>query len=431
MRNSILIIAFLFNIIVGLGQSNQPVLYVFSGSDWCIPCMEFKKDILEDSVFVSTVGDHVLLEVVDFPQKTRGISKSELARRDSLAALYNEEGAFPKVVLVQGTSVIRINHHVKSANTFLEEVKQFVIPHEVKAAFQSKLKMGSHFSLHLCNGKEEDFKAAWDEIDRIENSISSWKDSSEISSINRNAGFAPVKVSKEVMDLIVYCMNLHSVTQGAFDISIKPGLKIWDWKKGIVPSDSLLKATQRLVNLNNVVINEDSSTVYLKVKGMSLDLGSIGKGYSAMKVAELWKDRGIESGVINAGGDLYMFGEACDIDLWSIGIKNPFKDNEVIFTSNQTNVSVATSGDYERYFEVDSVRYSHIIDPKTLQPVKGMASVTVFASNPVLADALATALSVLGVEAGKDLINQMEGVEAIIIQHSGKVYYSKGVKQSE
>jgi thiamine biosynthesis lipoprotein len=287
--------------------------------------------------------------------------------------------------------------------------------------------MGSTFKLTLCNVKDNDslkFILAWKEIDRIEKLISSWIDSSEISKINNMAGKAAVSVSEEVFKLLKLSQEIYFLTQGAFDLSIKPALKIWNWKSGKVPSGEEVKLAKSLVGFNKIVFTDSVYTVFLPIKGMHLDLGGIGKGYAAYCVAKIWKEQGISAGVINAGGDLYVFGNSCNSNDWNISIRNPLKNNEVIYTLKQTNISVTTSGDYERFFTKDSVKYSHILNPKTCTPVKGITSVTVFSADPVLADALATSLSVMGVTAGLDLINQMDGVDAIMIQSDGRVFFS-------
>ncbi len=294
--------------------------------------------------------------------------------------------------------------------------------------------MGSEFQLTLCvtdtSSLNIAFEVGWKEINRVEKLISSWINTSEISKINQAAGIQSVIVSEELFQLLKYSKEIHQITQGAFDLTIKPALKIWDWKSGKVPSDDEIYKAINLVGFQNIIFNDSLHSVFLPLKGMSLDLGGIGKGYASWCVAELWKKNGITSGAINAGGDLFVFGEACSDSSWDVSIRNPFKKNEIIYTVKQTNKAIATSGDYERFFIIDSMKYSHILNPKTCRPVKGTTSVTVFADNPTLADALATALSVVGMKVGLDLINQINGVDAIIIQSDGMVYFSNKL-QSE
>jgi thiamine biosynthesis lipoprotein len=292
--------------------------------------------------------------------------------------------------------------------------------------------MGSEFKLTLCLENKDSlskaFKIALDEIDRVEQLISSWINTSSISKINQASGVSPVSIPEELYQLLKFSKEIHSLTQGAYDLTIKPALNIWDWRSGVIPSKNQLSIAKNLVGFKNVIFNDSTLSVFLPKKGMSLDLGGIGKGYASWKVAETWREAGVKSGVINAGGDLYVFGNACSSKSWDVSIRNPFKKNEIIYTVKQTDISIATSGDYERFFEIDSVRYSHILNPKTCKPVKRVTSVTVFAENPTLADALATSLSVMGVNAGLDLINQIEGVEAIVIQSDGVVFLSNKLK---
>ena len=292
--------------------------------------------------------------------------------------------------------------------------------------------MGSDFKLTLCiadsNLLKKAFGVAWDEIDRVERLISSWIYASEISKINESAGKTPVVLSEELYQLLKFSKEIYLLTQGAYDLSIRPALKIWDWKLGIIPTEKEIEISKNLVGFQNVIFNDSISSVFLPNRGMSLDLGGIGKGYVSWKVAEIWKRMGIMSGAINAGGDLYVFGNSCSYTNWNVSIRNPFKKNEIIYTLRDTDIAIATSGDYERFFEIDSVKYSHIINPKTCKPVKGITSVTVFADNPILADALATSLSVMGVDAGLNLINQIDNVDAIIIQSDGIVFLSDQLK---
>lgn len=287
--------------------------------------------------------------------------------------------------------------------------------------------MGSTFKLTVCNDSiaKAIFDTSWKEVERIESNISSWLESSEISRINKNAGGSPVVVSEEVYKLLKLSQELHKLSQGAFDLTIKPALKIWDWKIGKIPSNSEIEATRKIIGLDKVILNDSLNTVFLPVKGMQLDLGGIGKGYAAHRLSLLFKDHGISSGAISAGGDLYIVGSDCKNESWNIAIRNPFKSNELVYTLKQTDIAIATSGNYERYFEVDSVRYSHILNPKTCRPIQGVASVTVLAPDPVVADALATALTVMGVQAGLNLVDQLSGVEAIFIQSNGEVFLSK------
>ena len=292
--------------------------------------------------------------------------------------------------------------------------------------------MGSEFKLTLCLTNSDSlsnaFKNGWKEIDRVEKLISSWIISSEVSRINQAAGIRAVIVSKELYQLLKYSNEIYQLTQGAFDLTIKPALNIWNWKTGKIPSNKEISKAKNLVGFQNIIFNDSIFSVFLPKKGMLLDLGGIGKGYASWCVAELWKRNGITEGAINAGGDLFVFGEACSKNDWDISIKNPFKKNEIIYTVKQTNISIATSGDYERFFEIDSLKYSHILNPKTCKPIKGITSVTVFAYNPTFADALATSISVMGVTVGLDLINQIDGVEAVFILSDGTVFLSDQLK---
>lgn len=415
----------LCNFLVSSQHSKNTLLY-FSGSDWCVPCMKFSKSIAKSNAFVTFCNNNLNFEQVDFPQKTRGISKNELARRDSLAELYNQKGQFPLLVLLDKDRLnpIVINHIGKDADNIINELRKHISVKEFK---RSELFMGSEFQMTLCENDTLLFEDSWRIIDSIENKISSWISTSEINVINENAGKSPVVVSSEVYSLLKLSKNLSRLTQGSFDITVGPAAKLWDWKKGIVPTGDRVDSIRKIIGYEKMELNDSTKSVFLKLPKMRIDLGGIGKGYACEKVIEFWRSKGVVSGVINAGGDLFVLGKNCDNKNWDIAIRNPKFKDQLIYTLNETDIAVATSGDYERYFELDSIRYSHIINPLTCRPESKVTSVTIFSEKAILADALATAVSVLGVEQGLHLINQLEGIEVIIIEEEGTVHFSKGI----
>lgn len=422
-----LLIAFIIASIVSQSQNSSKKLLYFSGSDWCIPCMEFNASVIENKLFKDFCAQDVNLEQVDFPQKTKGISKNELARRDSLANLYNREGKFPLLVLidVDGPKQVVIPHYKRSVASIIENIKTHI---EKNNKRDEKILMGSLFTIKLCGNDSVFLKTSWELLTKLETDISSWNDSSEISLINRNAGVKEVKISKSVYELLKLSKSLSSLTQGSFDVTIGPALKIWNWKKAIVPNKFQIDSVRSLVNHELLVLNDSAQTAFLKLKGMRIDLGAIGKGYACEKVVEFWKEKGIQSGAISAGGDIYVLGDHCYGKSWGVSIRDPQKNNEIIYSLKESNISVATSGDYERYFEVDGKKYSHILNPLTCRPASEVTSVTVFSEKAILADALATSLSVMAPENSLHLVNQLEGIEAIIIEHNGEVHFSKGIQ---
>ena len=293
--------------------------------------------------------------------------------------------------------------------------------------------MGSRFDLYVVADNPSDadkyFSAAIDEISRIEKLISSWDSASETAMVNRNAGFKPVKVSKELFDLIKRSLVISSLTDGAFDITYASMDRIWkfDGTMKKFPSEEDVKRSVSKVGYKNVILDEKNGTVFLKKKGMKIGFGAIGKGYAADKAKKLLMSHGVKAGIINASGDMNTWGKKPDGKDWTVAITNPFDKNKAFAVLPVTNEAVVTSGNYEKYVVFNGKRYSHIIDPRTGYPASGITSATVFAPSAELADALATSIFVMGVDVGLDRINQLPKVECIIIDDKGGIHTSKNI----
>lgn len=296
------------------------------------------------------------------------------------------------------------------------------------------LLMGSAFELIAVHEEE---KTAWKavsaaekEIQRIENMISSWLPGSYTSEINRMAGIAPVTVPEEMFRLISRAQKVSELTQGAFSLAFGSVYHLYDFRNGevIFPADSLIELHLPLVNYQNILLNQENHSVMLEYKGMKIGFGAIGKGYAADQAKTIMTGMGIDSGCINAGGDLITWGSRPDGSDWVIGISDPKKESAIVASLPTKNKAIVTSGDYEKYFLYEGKRYSHIIDPRNCQPVEEIASATVICPNAELADALATAICVLGSRDGLALINKLNGVEAIIIDQHGKRFASKNIE---
>jgi len=268
------------------------------------------------------------------------------------------------------------------------------------------------------------------EISRIEKLISSWDDNSQTSEINRNAGVKPVKVDKELFDLIERAISISKLTDGAFDISYASMDRIWKFDGSMtkMPSKEEIIASVENVGYQNIVLDKKNSTIFLKLKGMKIGFGAIGKGYSADKAKTLLISKGITSGIINASGDMNTWGKQPNGNEWKVAITNPMDKNKVFALLPITNGAVVTSGNYEKYVNFNGKRYTHIIDPRTGYPSTGIISVTVFAPKAELADALATSVFVMGKEAGLDRINQLPKIECIIIDDKGNITKSKNIE---
>ncbi|MGO4919620.1 FAD:protein FMN transferase [Maribacter spongiicola] len=271
---------------------------------------------------------------------------------------------------------------------------------------------------------------AINEITRIEKLISSWDPNSQTSEINRNAGLRPVKVDAELFDLIQRAIGISKLTDGAFDVSYASMDKIWkfDGSMTVMPSADSIKASVSKVGFQYIVLDKESSTVFLKLKGMKIGFGAIGKGYAADKAKDLLISKGVLSGIINASGDMNTWGKQPDGKEWKVAITNPMDKNKVFALLPITNGAVVTSGNYEKYVTFNDVRYTHIIDPRSGYPATGIISVTVFAPKAELADALATSVFVMGIEVGLNRINQLPKIECIIIDDRGNIITSKNIE---
>ena len=294
--------------------------------------------------------------------------------------------------------------------------------------------MGSKFEISAVHADPEKGRAAIDaayaEIERIEQLISEWRESSKVSEINRQAGVAPVEVPKELAHLVRRSLKVSVLTDGAFDITFHTVGRLWNFKSrsAPIPSSESIRAALVDTGYRHVVLDETKSTVFLDRKGTRIGFGAIGKGYAANRAVFVLKEHGVTGGVVNAGGDLVIFGTQEGGRPWRIGIANPLEKNRTFAWLETTEQAVVTSGDYENYIEVGGRRYSHILDPRTGWPVTELRSVTVVCPDGEVADALATGVSVLGVEKGLALVNRLNGVEAMLVDANGKIHFSKGLE---
>lgn len=306
-----------------------------------------------------------------------------------------------------------------------------IIQSTVEYRRQAKL-MGSAFEFIVHDDGEmgsDLLDDAVQEVQRIEFLLTEFSETSQTSLINQNAGIRPVEVDLEVYQIIERCKQISSLTQGAFDITSGVLKKLYNFKRqqSTLPDEHELKSTLDKVSYTYINLLKDNH-VYLTRPDMRIGFGAIGKGYAADKVKQLLVKKGVASGVINASGDLTAWGSREDGSPWKVGIANPDDPSKTIAWIPVHNSAVATSGDYEQYFEMNGIRYSHNIDPKTGKPVKGIKSVTVISSSAELSDALATAVTIMGVEAGLYLIHQLPNTHCLIISDQNRIITSKRLK---
>lgn len=271
---------------------------------------------------------------------------------------------------------------------------------------------------------------AVDEIRRIEKLLTTFDESSQTNQINRLAGIEPVKVDREVLELIKRSLKISAVTGGAFDITYgSVDKRLWNFDRTMtsLPDPETAKAAVRLINYRNVLVNEKESTVMLKDAGMRIGFGGIGKGYAADMAKKLLIEQGVHSGIVNASGDLIAWGRQANNEPWTIGIAHPDDARAAFSWLNISGLAIATSGNYEKYVTIGGKKYSHTINPKTGMPVSGIKSVTIISPYAEIADAMATPVMVMGIKAGLDLINQINYLGCIIVDDNNNIYSTKNI----
>lgn len=277
---------------------------------------------------------------------------------------------------------------------------------------------------------EKAINKAFDEIANLDNKLNFFSEKSELTMINNNAGVSEVKVSPETIYIIDKALWASEKTGGAFDPTIGIESSLWDFNTHRKPDDRTIKEKLGLVNYKWVTINKEKSTVYLKKKGMLMDLGAIAKGYAADKAVEEMQKQGIKAGLVSVAGEIKAFGRKPDGKVWRVGIRNPRqkgKADEIIATLELKDMAISTSGDYERYFIIDGRRYHHILDPKTGYSAPECESVSIMTNEGTNTDAFSTGVFVLGPEKGMETITKM-GFEGLIVDKNGKIHVSPGLK---
>lgn len=262
-----------------------------------------------------------------------------------------------------------------------------------------------------------------------------------IKTINDNAGIKPVKVEKEIIDLLIFSKELYEITDGKVNVALGSVLSVWhdyrtigidDPDKASLPSMEELEKAKVHTDINCIIIDEKASTVYLDDPNMSLDVGAIAKGYAVEKVSHMAYDKGYKNGLISVGGNVRAMRDKGDkLGDWNVGIQNPDSDSEKtnIYTLKLNDRSLVTSGDYQRYYTVDGKQYHHIIDPSTLMPSDYFSAVTVVCKDSGMADGLSTALFNMPIEEGKKLVDKLTDTEAVWIHQDGLVEFSENFEK--
>ena len=303
------------------------------------------------------------------------------------------------------------------------------------AIFKQSMKlMGNQFEISVVADSrtfaEKKIAQAVAEIKRIEQLLTTFSPDSQTNSINESAGVKPVKVDAEVFHLIRRSLRISEITQGAFDItygSLDKRFWNFDTNMDALPEKALAKKSVELINYRNVILDAEASTVFLRKKGMRIGFGGIGKGYAADRAKQVLQKAGVVGGIVNASGDLTTWGNQPNGKPWTVGIANPEHKLQPFSYMNISDMSIATSGNYEKFAVINGKRYAHTIDPRTGFPVSGIKSVSIICPQAELADVLTTPVMVMGVKVGMDLINQLNNIACIIIDEQNRLYTSNNI----
>ena len=290
--------------------------------------------------------------------------------------------------------------------------------------------MGTAISVELwCEdraGGESAIDAVMAEMHRIDRAMSPHKPDSELSRINRDAARGPVPLSAEMARLLARAQDFAQLSNGAFDITYAAVGQLYDYRERVRPSDADLARARAAVGYRNLVLDMRERTVRFAREGMRIDLGGFAKGHAVDNAATILRHRGIRHANVSAGGDSRVIGDRCGRP-WTIGIRDPRRPGEMVAVLPLEDVSISTSGDYERYFDADGQRFHHLIDPATGRSPTGVHSVTILAEDGLTTEALSKTVFVLGVAKGLRLIELQRGVDAIVVDAAGALHFSSGL----
>ena len=289
--------------------------------------------------------------------------------------------------------------------------------------------MGTIVEITVAHDSEEQARSAiseaMTEFQRTEDMMSSYKPGSAVDQLNRGGSLAKVPVGREVFELIQHAADVSRASGGAFDATIWPISRLWGFDQGgRIPPVGEIEEMRTLVGYGNLKFDSSNYSVGFAVDNMGVDLGAIAKGWAVDKAMERLSARGIRNAIVDAGGDLRVAGARPGKKFWRIGVQHPREPGTLIMTFELSDAAIVTSGDYERFFISDGVRYHHILDPATGQPARGCQSVTVLAPTAAEADACSTAAFVLGPEKGITFLRGRPGVRGVIVGADGRMHWT-------
>lgn len=291
--------------------------------------------------------------------------------------------------------------------------------------------MGTRVSVELWHDDADEGEAlverVLDEYRRIDSVMSTYRDDSAVSKLNRNAAAAPVRVSAELFELVERALELSEASGGAFDITYDSVGRLYDFRAEQRPDAAEIDASLDAVDYRHVVLEEQARTIAFDDPGVRINLGGIAKGHAVERGAVLLAEAGVEHALLSAGGDTRVLGDRRG-QPWVVGIRHPRDEAAVVTRLPLVDEAISTSGDYERFFVADGERYHHILNPSTGRPTDALMSVTVIGADATLTDGLATTVFVLGPERGLDLVERHDGYEAVLIARDGALSYSSGLQ---
>ena len=296
--------------------------------------------------------------------------------------------------------------------------------YRLKPLKQTEMIMGTLVEITVIPGNEKAIREAFEALRKVDALMSTYKEDSEISILNREG---KAQVSEETLEVIENAIKFSNLTDGAFDITCRPLINLWKRakKEEKVPTEEEIEEAISLVDYQRIIL--EANQIRLEKKGMQIDLGGIAKGYAVDKAIEALKKNGIKRALVNAGGDLYALGTDRQGEKWQIGVQDPREEDKIIDIIKVKDKAVATSGDYRRYFSLEGKRFSHIVNPKTGLTVQDVPmSVTIIGPDATTTDALSTGVFVLGPEEGMKLIESLPEVEGMIISEGMKKLTSQG-----
>jgi FAD:protein FMN transferase len=273
---------------------------------------------------------------------------------------------------------------------------------------------------------DELIKQVMDEMRRVDELMSTYKPSSQVSVVNADAASRPVVVEPDLFGLLQTALEFSRITEGAFDITYASVGYMYDYRRHIKPSDEAIAKALPAVSYRHVILDPKAHSVRFTQPGVRIDLGGIAKGWAVDRGIEILRAGGVEHAFVTAGGDTRIIGDRFG-EPWMVGIRDPRQEGKVIARIPLVDAALSTSGDYERFFEADGVRYHHILSPSTGKPASAVRSVTVIGPSATRTDGLSKTIFVLGIKEGMRVLDALGDVDVIAIDKDEKIYYSKGL----